>query len=343
MSTAPWLTTAREHAASAFSAKNLPTSHEEPWKYAANKLKKLPEAGTGTANDASVFNEALAPYFAPSDNPLINANTAFAQSGNYIAVKAGTTRPLEILRYQSAGQVKHVIHLEENAKASLVLIHEGEGAYWHNQVIDITLARGASLALYHLQREASQAYHTGHIRVTVGEQACYRDFYLSRGAALARHTVEVNLAGEGATTHLNGAYILGDGQYADIYLPVIHQVARTYSHQHYKGVLSGKSEATFFGKVMVPRDSQKIEAYQLNNNLLLSDDAQVNTRPALEIYADDVKCSHGATVGELDEEALYYLKSRGLSDEDARKILIDAFIAEMIENIEEKEVREILL
>jgi Fe-S cluster assembly protein SufD len=157
---------------------------------------------------------------------------------------------------------------------------------------------------------------------------------------LVRNNLNIEVKGQNCCTNLNGAYILKGSQHVDNHTTVDHIAANCESHELYKGVVNDKSTAVFNGKVFVRKDAQKINAFQSNANVLLSDDSTVNSKPELEIYADDVKCSHGSTTGQLDEEAVFYLRARGLSEMSARKLMISAFINDVIEKVENEEVKE---
>jgi Fe-S cluster assembly protein SufD len=339
---------ARANALSKFLAQGLPSKHSEAWKYAAPKLGGLMDYANKASVPAEVEgnplfsgNTALQPYFTISENPLVNANTAFAAEGQLIDIPANELRDIPILiATENGGHRKYVVRLGKNAKASLFFTYTGNGAYWNNSVLHAELAEGATLSVYRLQNESLQAFHTSHTEVKIAAGAEFNDFLLGVGGKVARHTAHVDLQGKGAHATLNGAYLAKGEQYMDHYLPMIHSAPETYSKQLYKGVLDGAAEATFYGHVTVPKDSQKIEARQLNQNILLSDGAHVNTRPELTIYADDVKCSHGATVGELDEEALYYLRARGLPEQEAHSLLIYGFIQELLDGIKIASVRD---
>jgi len=183
--------------------------------------------------------------------------------------------------------------------------------------------------------------HLAVSKIGVASGGSYNNFSLLRGGQPARNEIEVALEGEEAQALLNGVMLLRDAEHADTTIRVAHNAPNCASRQIYKTVLGGKSRGVFQGKILVAKDAQKTDGYQLSRALLLSDQAEIDAKPELEIYADDVKCSHGSTVGDLDEDALFYLRSRGLSETEARALLIDAFIGEMFDAMQVEEWREI--
>jgi Fe-S cluster assembly protein SufD len=193
---------------------------------------------------------------------------------------------------------------------------------------------------YRLQQEGVNGFHVGCTVVRQERDSRFSSHSLSLGAALSRHDLDVQLAGEGAGAVLDGLYLCGGSQHIDNHVRVDHLKPRTTSEQTYRGVLDGRARAVFNGKVVVHREAPKTDARQSNANLLLSDEAEVDTKPELEIYADDVKCSHGATVGRLDPDMLFYLRSRAIPETVARSLLIYAFAEDLILRLGVKAVRE---
>jgi Fe-S cluster assembly protein SufD len=192
---------------------------------------------------------------------------------------------------------------------------------------------GARLVHYRVQREGEQSFHVASTRAELGRAAHYDLTTITLGAQLSRHNVEVSLGSEGAECWVDGLYLVGTGQHTDTHSLIDHRVPRCTSHQNYKGILDGRSRAVFNGRVYVHPDAQQTDAFQSNKNLLLSNEARVDTKPQLEIFADDVKCAHGATVGQLEEEELFYLVSRGLRPALARNLLTYGFAEEIVEKI----------
>ena len=212
-----------------------------------------------------------------------------------------------------------------------------------NLVAQIRLGEGASLEHDRLQLQRDGATHIGKGFVWLGADARYRQTVASLGGALVRNEHEVRLQGERIECQLNGAYMPKGREQVDNLIRIRHEAPNCHSDQFYKGVVADHAHAVFAGKILVDKAAQKTNAYQKNDNLLLSDDAEVDTKPELEIYADDVKCSHGASVGDLDEAAVFYLCSRGITPEDARRMLIDGFLREAVETVEDFAARTHLL
>ncbi|MCC5792834.1 MAG: Fe-S cluster assembly protein SufD [Legionellaceae bacterium] len=263
-------------------------------------------------------------------------NTAMLAKGVTIHVADNThiSLPLYLLHWQSgdtqAVHLRHLIVLGKNSSLSLIEDYHGAGNcdYYTNVVCEVWLEEGAVFTHTKIQRESKQASHIGHIAVTQNAKSEYRHHSLSIGGKLARSDVQVDFRQQQAHCLLNGIYAAAEGQHLDQQISCRHHVPHCQSEQNYKGIMQGKSRAVFNGTVFVAQDAQKTESRQQNKNLLLSPQAEVDTKPQLEIYADDVICSHGATVGQLDEEALFYLATRGIPAEQARPFLIQAFATE---------------
>jgi Fe-S cluster assembly protein SufD len=193
---------------------------------------------------------------------------------------------------------------------------------------------------YKLQQESIEAYHIGSVYGQLGKSAQLYSHSFSFGGRLVRSDTLVSFEEQGGHCGMNGLYLVGDHQHVDHHTSANHKVPHCTSDEFYKGILNGNSRAVFNGKVVVAKDAQKTNASQQNKNLLLSKQAEVDTKPQLEIYADDVKCAHGATVGQLDEDALFYLQSRGLNPEQAKEFLLTAFVADRIEQVKFKGLKQ---
>jgi len=230
---------------------------------------------------------------------------------------------------------------EEASQFSVVETHVGEGKYFSNSVTEVSLAANSLLDHYKIQAESLDAFHVGTLATQVGRDACYSTTCVSFGASLARNNSGAHLA-EGAEAIFNGLYLVGGAQHVDNHLTVDHAAPHAKSQQMYKGVMDGSATAVFNGKILVHEDAQKTDAKQTNKNLLLSDNAVVNTKPELQILADDVRCTHGATIGQMDPEAEFYLRSRGVAKDDARNILIRAFAQDVIDRVEIPSLRPAL-
>lgn len=287
-----------------------------------------------------------APLSVSEGSDLESLNARWAGSQLSISITGTVETPVHILSIapEEAGEVAFhsniKVDLAVGADATILETHiGGKSAYFSNNVMTVTLGTGAKLAHGKFQKEGGAAFHLADTGVQVEEEAQYQSFILQVGGKLARNEVRVTLNGKSADTLICGAYLAGDGQLVDNTTFVDHAVADATSSQIFKGVLDGKSRGVFQGKTLVRRDAQRTDGHQLNRTLLLSRDAEIDTRPELEIYADDVKCSHGATAGELDEDQLFYLQARGIDRDTARRILVEAYVAETMDVIENEEIR----
>lgn len=268
-------------------------------------------------------------------------NTMLAEDGAVIDLPEGLAGGTVVL--VSIGQgasnrpvafhPRHRIRLARGASLELIEIAVGNSVYLHQPVFEIEVAEGAHLTHLRVQNESPAAFHLSAIHASVGRDATYDSFTLTLGARLARANIDVLLAGERATAHLNAAQLLGGTQHGDFTTCVRHAEKFGASRQTVKNVLAGSSRAVFQGRIEVARGADKTDGYQMNHALLLSPDAEIDSKPELEIFADDVKCSHGAAVGALDEEQLFYLRSRGIDPATARAMLVQAFLAEALEQI----------
>ena len=292
---------------------------------------------------AEIVREHLAQSAGHLEDAFTSLNTAYFESGAFILI------PQDV-------EVKTPVHLlflsaptaEPSAVFPRVLVVAGPGSaatiiesyaatsesvYLTNAAAEVFVGEGARLGHYKVQRESERAFHIASTRAALRRSSSYDLTTITLGAQLSRHGIEVRLAEEGAECWVDGLYLVGDAQHADTHSLIDHQKPHCTSHQNYKGILDGKSRAVFNGRVFVHRDAQQTDAMQSNKNLLLSHEARVDTKPQLEIFADDVKCAHGATVGQLDEEELFYLASRGLHPEIARNLLTYGFAEEIVEKI----------
>ena len=276
-------------------------------------------------------------------------NTAFMQDGVVIHIPKGETveLPLQILCIADAQAQGAAFHprllVVAEAQSQLSLIETfaaiGGAEYLVNAVAEVTVAEGARVDHYKEQMESTDAYHVSTVQVTQARDSIYHSFSFAAGAALSPANIYTTLAGTGSEARLNGLYVLDGTQHADHQTFVEHIAEACASRELYKGILDGSSHGVFNGKVYVDPEAQKTDGKQTNKALLLSEQARVDTKPQLEIFADDVKCTHGATVGRLDELPLFYLKSRGIGAESAKALLTYAFAAEVLETIENDPLR----
>lgn len=282
-------------------------------------------------------------------NGLTALNTAFLSSGAFVHVPQGARveTPVHLLFLSDSRAMRpvsfpRVLFVGERESAATLIesyASVDDGAYWTNAVVEIVLGDGARLEHYKVQRESAQAFHIATTTAELGRNSVFETTTITLGAQLSRHNIAVRLDDEGASCRVDGLYIVGAGQHTDTHSLIDHLKPHCTSRQLYKGILDGKSRAVFNGKVFVHKDAQQTDAQQTNRNLLLSKEARVDTKPQLEIFADDVKCAHGATVGQLEEEELFYLISRGLHPELAQNLLTYGFAEEVIAKLKIESIK----
>jgi Fe-S cluster assembly protein SufD len=300
--------------------------------------------------DSGLVKEHLAHYAQGEDNPFTALNTAFFQDGGFVYVPAGKRleAPVHLLFISTGNEVGAASHprnliLAEKASEVTVLesyVSVAESPSFTNAVTELVLGEGAVVEHGKFQDENRNAFHIAAVHAHLGRSCNFISHSIATGARLSRNNIRTALAGEGVECILNGLYLTRGDQLADHHMVVEHAQPHCNSHEYYNGILDGRSKGVFHGRILVRPGAQKTDAKQTNKNLLLSEDATVDTKPQLEIYADDVKCTHGATVGQLNEEAVYYLRSRGLGAETARRMLIHAFAGEIIERIRHVPARQ---
>ncbi|GGI89463.1 Fe-S cluster assembly protein SufD [Legionella impletisoli] len=289
--------------------------------------------------------DKIEPYLGkilPHEHAFQALNTAIMQSGLFIYVPQGINVDETLLITQAqrveeqAVYLRHLIVVESDSSISIIEDYQGceEVSYFTNTMTELVAGQNAHVKHYKIQREGKKAYHIGHLAVLQNENSRVDSHSFSIGGKLVRSDVTVRLDAFGARCLMNGIYAPGEGQHIDHHTLVEHRVADCQSEQDYKGILSQHSRAVFNGKVNVAKDAQRTVAKQQNKNILLSANAEVDTKPQLEIFADDVVCTHGATVGQLDEDALFYLATRGIERAEASRYLIHAFAAENLEAVD---------
>jgi Fe-S cluster assembly protein SufD len=307
-------------------------------------LRVLPLAEALERDDATL-REALAA--GEQESAFTALNTAYLADGVLVEVAAGqsVSVALQLLyvavaRDEFASHPRNVVVAGANSALTLVesYVAPAGGSYFTNAVTELRLAQGARVEHVRLQGEADGAIHIARVHARVARDASYASRVFSIGAQLARTEIDVRLA-QGAECDLDGLYMVEKRQHVDHQTTVEHAEPHASSREFYKGILDGASRAVFSGRVLVQPDAQKTDAQQMNQNLLLSPRAEVDTKPQLEIYADDVKCSHGATVGQLDAQELFYLRTRGLDEIEARNLLIHGFANELVDRIADDGVR----
>jgi len=372
-----WLAELRERSIQRFAVEGFPTRHDEEWRF--NDLRPLTSrmfeqapalagaaawerAGDGPlmvlANGFVTEGEAELPGLGleairnllREPMPELEGLTSFAAlnaalfaDGFSIRVAPGQVldAPVEILHWTEAGaaHTRNRILAGAGSTATIIESFAGKGEYWTNAVTDIRVEAGAVLRHIKLQAEGADAVHLAVNRVEIEAGGRYESFVLVLGGQLSRHDVVATVTGAGAKCRVNGAYLLRGRQEATIATLIDHAAPGCETREVVKGVADEQSHGIFQGKFRVRREAQKTDAVQTNKNLLLSAEAQIDTKPELEILADDVKCSHGATVGDLDENALFYLRSRGIEEAEARAMLIRAFATDALDTISDEAAR----
>ena len=298
------------------SPENLPTPKQEEWKY-TNLPKAIPEGLTRADDDQNI---------------VIHKNSG--QTGGQVRDILFTGRDGFL-----HSPVLKVI-LDEGAELTLIERHEGQGAYWKNMSVEISLAANAKLHHYRMIEDKSVA--TIQTKITQDRDSSYHGFSIVHGGSLVRNETHAALNGENAECDLSGLNLLKGRQHNDTTIILEHKAPHCNSSQFFRSILDDESRAVFQGKIHVHKIAQKTDGYQLSNALLLSDRAEMDTKPELEIYADDVKCSHGATCGQLDDEPLFYLRSRGLSESEARMLLVQAFMDEVVDKVADEDIRALV-
>jgi Fe-S cluster assembly protein SufD len=285
-------------------------------------------------------------------NGFAALNTALFTSGLFLKIPRGIRidAPIHLLFIGEgldeiappAAFPRVLIVAEENSAATIIESYvspKERSVYLTNAIVDLSLEDGARLHHCKIQRESMGAFHVATTRAELGANSSYHTTTINFGAAISRHDIDVQMDHEGAECAVDGLYMVDGSQHTDTHSVIDHRQPHCTSHQLYKGILDGKSRAVFNGKVFVRHGAQQTDAHQTNKNLLLSTDARVDTKPQLEIFADDVKCTHGAAVGQIDEEERFYLESRGINPTLARNMLTYGFAEEVIEKIGVESIR----
>jgi len=320
---------------------------------ARNALPKgvrLMSLGEALEKEPALIASHLAGSGKPEEPALFEMNTALMTEGAVLMLEPGVALETPVHLFflttdEAAQSAMHLRNLIVAGKGSTATVFEsylgtGKTEYWTNVVTEVVVDEDAHLHHYKLQNEGKTAYHIAMTVAKIEDRATYDSFAMSLGGILSRNEIQALLNGSGIDCRLNGVSLARGRQHMDTTTVIDHAKPRSNCNETYKGVVDDHAETVFQGKIVVRQDSQKTSAHQLNRNLLLSDEAQANTKPELRIHADDVQCSHGATISELDEQALFYLRSRGITENAARGLLTEAFVAEMIDEIEIVPVRE---
>jgi Fe-S cluster assembly protein SufD len=303
----------------------------------------------GTESHHDLIREHLARGVDYNANGFVALNTAMLDGGAFVLIPKNTevTKLISLLFIADgtegniASFPRVLVVAAENSKATLVetYVSAGSGISFTNAVVEIALQDGARLEHYKVQRESVTAFHVAATNASLGANSSYDSTAINFGAQLSRHDIAVKMPHEGSECWVDGLYVVSSGQHTDTHSVIDHQQPHCTSHQLYKGILDGKSRAVFNGKIFVRHGAQKTDAMQTNKNLLLSKEARVDTKPQLEILADDVKCAHGAAVGQIDEDEMFYLQTRGIHSELARNLLTYGFAEEVIGKIKIESIR----
>jgi Fe-S cluster assembly protein SufD len=304
----------------------------------------------GARDGTDGLEQHLAKVFNIDTHPFAALNTAHLDDGVAIFVTSGAAieTPIHIVTVTGGDgkpvtahpRVLVVAGANSQVRIAQTFIGAADSVYFNNSVAEVVVGEGAIVEFYTDQRESLQAYHIANIQAHVAAKGVFASHAFSIGARIQRHDIGIGLKGEGADCTMNGVYLADGERLLDTHTSLDHAMPHCTSHEVYKGILAGKAKAVFNGRIIVRIDAQKTDAKQTNRALLLSDEATINSNPQLEIFADDVKCTHGAAVGQLDEEAMFYLQARGLTRVEARDMLLHAFAGEVLEGLKIPALRE---
>ena len=310
-------------------------------------VKTLSKFKTGNIADGLENGDIPKEIFKEEKNPFLNLNNAFAINGCYLILDSKEKTDIKILNLINNNGENHAVYpkliiiAEQNSDSTIFeeVRIRGNGTNFVNSVMNIIIEDGANLEHIILDDFAKDTYNISNICVKQKKDSNFRSHNFSIGKKLARRDYNIELLGTGANCDLYGLYFVDGDNHIDHHTTIEHKKEHCTSNEHYKGILSGKAVGVFNGRIHVHPKAQKTDAIQNNQNLLLTDDAIIHTKPELEIYADDVKCTHGATIGQLDEKALFYLRTRGLNQKSAQQLLMRAYVGEIIDYISNENIR----
>lgn len=301
------------------------------------------------STDPDWLQEHLGRYADYQHDAFSALNTAFMQDGALVRIPPRTVieEPIYLLHISAPGDVPVVAHPRnlivagDETQATIVedYVSLDGDVHFSNVVTEVVVGENSLLGHYRIERESEQTFHISTLRIEQGRASTVASHSLLLGGALVRNNVHPVLSGEGGDCLINGLFMGAGRQHLDNYMLVEHTAPHCTSRQFYNGILDDRSRGVFHGRIIVRKDAQKTNAKQTNRNLLLSEEAQIDTKPQLEIHADDVRCTHGATIGQLDEDAVFYLRSRGIPEASARDVLLVAFAGESLERMKEEPVR----
>ena len=303
-----------------------------------------------TSGPGSMAEQHVARHAAYEDNAFVALNTAFLQDGAFIHLDNGAMleEPIHLLFITTAHDEEIDVYPRvlvltgRDASASIVESHVGlsNGIYLSNAVTEIVLGAGASLRYYKMQRHSDKAYHISNTEAVLARDSYFSSVNIDLGGGLVRNNLNARMTEEGASTVLNGLYMATGTQHVDNQVIIEHIKGNTTANELYKGILDGKSRSVFHGSIIVREDAKGVNAYQVDKNLLLSKEAEAYTKPAFWVYTDDVRCGHGAACGQIDDDAMFYLRSRGMDETTARNFVIHGFVAEVIDSINQDQLRD---
>ena len=321
-----------------------------------SNLQNLPKGLTicslvdAVTSNSAVFEKHYAQYADVHADPFIALNTAMTKDGVFIHIAKNVIieKPIHVIHISTASKStiihpRNLIVVDENAQAKIIESFEtvdSKAKTFSNAVTEIVVDKHAILDHYKIQDENELGYLMNTTQVIQKKQSVFSTHTFTLSGSLVRNNLTLVLDDEHIESHLNGLYLTAGNQVVDNHTVVDHRKPNCNSNELYKGIIDGKSTATFNGKIFVRKDAQKTNAFQSNRNILLSEDATINTKPQLEIYADDVKCSHGTTTGKLDEEKIFYLRARGIGTINAKKLLMHAFASEVVNTIKIEALRD---
>jgi Fe-S cluster assembly protein SufD len=304
----------------------------------------------GARDGADGLEQHLGRVFNIDAHPFAALNTSHLDDGVAIFIAGGAVieTPIHIVTVTGGDDQAVTAHprvlvvagANSQARIAQTFIGAPGSAYFNNAVAEVVVGEGAIVDYYTDQRESDRAFHIANIQAHVEAKGVFASHAFATGARIQRHDIGIGLKGEGADCTMNGVYLADGERLMDTHTSLDHAMPHCTSHEIYKGILAGRAKAVFNGRIIVRLDAQKTDAKQTNRALLLSDDATINSNPQLEIFADDVKCTHGAAVGQLDEEAMFYLQARGLTRVEARDMLLHAFAGEVLEGLKIPALRE---
>jgi Fe-S cluster assembly protein SufD len=299
-----------------------------------------------------IFEKYFAKYADYKADGFTALNTAWALDGAYIYIPADLElkEPVMILNIMDSrkskviGQPRNLIIAEKNSKVHIIEEYYsiGENDAFSNVVTEIYANENSNIQYYKIQNEELNSFHVGTTQVFQEKSSVFDSVTISWGGSVIRNNLNSYLNGENIECNFKGLYYITGKQHVDNHTLADHATPNCHSNEFYKGIIDGEADGVFNGKIMVRKDAQKTNAYQMNKNILLSNNAVINSKPQLEIYADDVKCSHGATTGQIDKEQLFYLKTRGIGEKEGRRLLLYAFANEIIEDIQIEELKNYL-